>query len=273
MRWIFLLYAVFAVPTLAAASDEGQKTAATLEFERISSGLKAVGEKGALCHQEAVTPEVVSALSDVLWFEETQVPLSYYTNERKAVDSEVSTLSDFYTKTEGCKARYVEQLNQIHPAFAQVIAKSISQRRDQIVALLKKEISYGEFLTNIARVGEEMHSSWMTADEQVRAKLAEMHQSEVAQIQYQEQQAYERKLEKKRVWRELGKTLLQSSGGQENLNSTEFVGAGVKQENPLSGCRLKKQHRVADRGGYSMCEYVCSGHDYVQSTTDHRCPE
>jgi hypothetical protein len=174
----FLLALALALPLL------GCSTSADVEGQRLSDVANQASQQSSQCVSEVFRrPEFAMIVDKLPPMDRSKPSMSLLANEQKPTQQEVQSLIKFYDAIQPCRTIALEGYGKVSPAYVVVIAEHYVKSDENSLALVKRNISYGEHARTFNANSAILDARFAAVGQQINDNLAVSNQMEMQRRQ------------------------------------------------------------------------------------------
>ena len=166
------------------------------EAEKIKSEIDRAGREFADCTAAYLQEPALTPIAQKLPKDLSSASLRQLTDDAKPSDAEVTALYVLYDKRQVCRNRAIDQIKSVAPTIAMILADEFTKADKQMVALVQKKISWGEYITAARDLSVDAQKAIAAEDQRIAAGLKKDQEAERARwdqalsaaMQYQQNQ-------------------------------------------------------------------------------------
>ncbi len=166
-----------------SASLAGCATAAQRQYRAMAESNHAAAEELAACEMALYDlPEVAPLRSD-LPLNVNNASLEQLSNTSFVSDVEIRIILDNHPKLQACRREFIDQISSSTPTLAPIFLAMTTKEDDDLVDLIQKKQSWGEFLRHLREDSAQGRAAMSTEAQQIVAGLEQSHEEELARRQ------------------------------------------------------------------------------------------
>jgi leucyl-tRNA synthetase len=169
---------VVAAVALAGCATPAQRKAVT-----IRNGTEGAAQQMKVCVTAARSMQGADAVATKYAEDSSQPSLQQLTDSNLPNDGEVKALFMVHDAVQQCRANFVTALSSVAPTLANVFVESYQKSDSQLVLLVQKKQTWGEYNKAVQQIAVEARGELTKAGQQIDASLQRENAQEVAQQQ------------------------------------------------------------------------------------------
>ena len=171
------------VMTALATSLAACATAAQREFQAIKANNGAASQQLQTCVATVYNDPAVAPLRRHLPLNVTDATVEQLADTSLATNQETQAIESAYPRYHECRRQYLSQISSTTPSLIPIYIAAYNNTQDQVVNLIKRQVSWGEFLRRIRQIDAEAAAQVSAESQRLVATLNRSHEAELARRQ------------------------------------------------------------------------------------------
>lgn len=174
----FRFFSLLVLSLITSACATNAERASEQMNTEIGNGIAA----GISCEQSAVNNPKYIPIKQIT-VNENDYTIDQLANEARLTTSEAKLLTQWVNEIKPCRQLRMASANKISPIAGQLMAKGYAEQDEIYIALVKRNISWGQGLKALQQNVNQTKMALSQIDMQIHANLQNAHQAEIAQRQ------------------------------------------------------------------------------------------
>jgi len=167
----------------------GCATAAQRQYQAMAAGNRAAGQEAYACVTAVYNAAEFAPLRAHVALPPDRPTLEQLSDGSLATDGEIRALLAVHPRVQDCRQQALDHLTQSTPSFAAILATLYAKSEDNLIELIDKKESWGEYTRQTRDLAIEGRSDLTAEAERITSGLQQSHEAELAQRQAAAQSA------------------------------------------------------------------------------------
>jgi len=161
----------------------GCATAAQRQYQAMATGNQAIAAEGKACLEAAYNSPEFAPVRPHEAYNVTDATLPQLADTSLASQSEIDAIFAVHPRIRACQKAALDGMLNTTPSMIPIIAKSFSEADDDVLLLIQRKMSWGEFTRRRRDRFIATQAAIQTEDQRITAGLERQHEGELARRQ------------------------------------------------------------------------------------------
>lgn len=161
----------------------GCATTAQRQFQSMNQTVATAATELKTCMSEVWDLPEAAPVRDHEPLDIRDATLDQETDDHKVTPKEATAIKFTHPKITECRKTALTKIEGPAPGIAAILANEMQKQEDQLIALLKKKISWGEYITNRKAAAIEAQTQLAAEHQRIMSGLERSHEAELARRQ------------------------------------------------------------------------------------------
>jgi hypothetical protein len=161
----------------------GCATAAQRQIQTMATNTRSASQTFQVCVLTLYNSPEVEPLRANLPPDPNRATLAQLANRNLATDAEIRAILENHPKLQACRQAFLDQISRTTPTFVPIFLATETSTDNEIINLIQKKISWGEFLQRWKALSAQGTAQLLAEDQRIMAGLEASHEAELARRQ------------------------------------------------------------------------------------------